>query len=446
MQSTLIKEVKAYKTLGRNLTIDLPPLGVNGLAAKVDTGAYSSAIWASSIKEHDGKLSFKLLGKKSPLYTGETITVDDYTISSVKNSFGQSESRYKVPLKIKMAGQTIKTDFTLADRQNNRYPALIGRRALRGNFLVDVSRRQSKNYSVLLLSSKYSKKTDKYVRNLRQQDADLELTYATYDDLCFLLGGKHNQITLQDGRDIADFGLIYFKVRTGYLDIAAAIADYADQRGVPFIDRTARHFTSASKLYQYVVLNRNKLIPPRTVFMLPGRLRENFKFIKTTLGLPFVLKDVNGNRGEDNYLIKNASAFAWACQTMDKQDLRYMAQAFVPNDGDYRVLVLGDKIAIVIARRRRNDATHLNNTCHGGKAALAPSNSLPTSIRKACINAAQLLDRQVAGVDVVQDRSTGLWYCLEVNDGPQLASGSFTAEKQKAVADYLKQELAGKQP
>jgi len=52
-----------------------------------------------------------------------------------------------------------------------------------------------------------------------------------------------------------------------------------------------------------------------------------------------------------------------------------------------------------------------------------------------------LLKREVAGVDVVQDKQTGLWYCLEVNDSPQLTTGAYVDEKQAAFAKFIEDTL-----
>src|SRR5262249_40434390 len=108
--------------------------------AKVDTGADSSSVWASEIVERNGKLSFVLFDNTSPFYDGKLITTSDYKVISVKNSFGQSEFRYKTHLTLKVEGRAIRAHVTLADRSGNRYPVLIGRRTLSGKFLVDVSR------------------------------------------------------------------------------------------------------------------------------------------------------------------------------------------------------------------------------------------------------------------------------------------------------------------
>jgi hypothetical protein len=125
--------------IGRTEKIAIPIAGLQGVPAKVDTGAYSSSIWATNIREKDGKLFFTLLGPQSPLYTGQELSTDTYRKIKVENSFGQTEERYGVFLAIELRGRTVKATFTLANRGMKTYPALIGRRLLHKKFVVDVS-------------------------------------------------------------------------------------------------------------------------------------------------------------------------------------------------------------------------------------------------------------------------------------------------------------------
>lgn len=115
--------------------------GIKNIPAKIDTGADSSAIWASGVDvREDGTLVFKLFGKKSPLYTGEELKTRDYKVGSVRSSHGDSQIRYRVKLPLTIAGRTIRATFTLANRSRNNFPVLIGRRGLTGKFVVDVSK------------------------------------------------------------------------------------------------------------------------------------------------------------------------------------------------------------------------------------------------------------------------------------------------------------------
>ena len=116
--------------------------GVKHIPAKIDTGADSSSIWASSINmTEDGILEFVLFDQKSPLYTGERLHSQDYQVKTVRSSHGDEQIRYRVKLPLTIGDETYETAFTLANRSHNNFPVLIGRHTLDGHFLVDVSRR-----------------------------------------------------------------------------------------------------------------------------------------------------------------------------------------------------------------------------------------------------------------------------------------------------------------
>lgn len=126
------------KIIGRADRIDLPEMGLLGVSARIDTGAKTSAMWASKIREADGGLYFTLLGPESPQYTGEEHFASHFTRVTVASSIGTEQIRYKVVLLVKLRGKKVRAGFTLADRSTQAYPVLIGRNILRGKFLVDV--------------------------------------------------------------------------------------------------------------------------------------------------------------------------------------------------------------------------------------------------------------------------------------------------------------------
>jgi len=126
--------------IGRNTRVDFIGLAT-GIPAKIDTGADSSAVWASQISiDETGVLSFVLFGETSEFYTGKTIKTRDFDVAKVRSSSGQTQIRYRTRLVVKIKSRIIKTWFNLSDRSKNRFPVLIGRQTLNNKFLVDVSR------------------------------------------------------------------------------------------------------------------------------------------------------------------------------------------------------------------------------------------------------------------------------------------------------------------
>ena len=134
------KERRKLKVIvGRAERVDFPDADVQHVPAKIDTGAYRSSVWASNVHEKNGQLSFRLLGPGSKLYSGKECVTEEYEIVEVENSFGHKEQRYSVYLRVKLGAKTFKSNFTLADRGIKTYPVLVGRKLLRGRYLVDVS-------------------------------------------------------------------------------------------------------------------------------------------------------------------------------------------------------------------------------------------------------------------------------------------------------------------
>lgn len=128
-------------TIGRAEAIQLVDYGPLTVVAKVDTGADISSLGVSDIVEIDGRLAFKLLSSGHPDYSGEVITLEPGSFSKTRiaNSFGQREIRYVIKLRVKLMGRLLRGTFSLADRSTKLYPVLIGRRLLKGKFIVDVS-------------------------------------------------------------------------------------------------------------------------------------------------------------------------------------------------------------------------------------------------------------------------------------------------------------------
>ncbi len=131
-----MQKEKIKLTIGRREIVDFPELGLSGLTAKIDTGAYSSALYCHDIKEVNGVLHFKLLG---PEHKQPEQKVTSYVQKEIKNSFGESEKRYIIKTIVKIGRKRIKSVISLTNRGKMRYPVLIGRKFLKNRFIVDVA-------------------------------------------------------------------------------------------------------------------------------------------------------------------------------------------------------------------------------------------------------------------------------------------------------------------
>ena len=137
------------RIIGRVERVDLPRFGLTGLEAKVDTGARTSSIHCADVRveaeDADGlrHISFTLLDPEHPDYHGRRFRARRAGARMVRSSNGEQQERNVIAADIVIAGRSLRTEFTLADREAMNYPVLLGRRLLRGNFLVDVALRRA---------------------------------------------------------------------------------------------------------------------------------------------------------------------------------------------------------------------------------------------------------------------------------------------------------------
>ncbi len=133
------------RTIGRIEEVNLIDIGFEGLVAKIDSGAFTSALHAQSIKRFnkDGEkfVRFRLLDKTHELYEDKFIELPLHKVKLVKSSNGFAQKRYSIRTRMKLGGRIYKVEFTLTDRKDMKSPILLGSKFLRRKFLIDVSKK-----------------------------------------------------------------------------------------------------------------------------------------------------------------------------------------------------------------------------------------------------------------------------------------------------------------
>lgn len=132
---------KAKVTIGRLEYIALPKLGVERVEAKLDTGAYRSAL-------HYQKISLRTVDDREELVVTfamgrkrTKMVFKRFSRVTVKSSTGQRTDRYLITTQVKLNSFTVNTQFTLFDRSDMKYQVLLGRKFMSGRFVVDVARK-----------------------------------------------------------------------------------------------------------------------------------------------------------------------------------------------------------------------------------------------------------------------------------------------------------------
>jgi len=131
-------------TLGWREWVSLPDLNIPDIKAKVDTGARTSALHAFYVEpfERDGVEWVRF--KMHPLQRNDEDVVEcEAPIKDqrmVRDSGGHGEMRYVIETTIMIGANPLQAELTLTDRESMKFRMLLGRTALRGNYLVDSGR------------------------------------------------------------------------------------------------------------------------------------------------------------------------------------------------------------------------------------------------------------------------------------------------------------------
>ncbi len=276
------------------------------------------------------------------------------------------------------------------------------------------------------------------VAGLSEFNADKAEFYATnLEDLFFYYDGSQLSITdTINSCDLKDydamFAIGWFKTRFTE-DPALSVAIYMDHYGKKILNSEVLHTRSRSKLSQLVYAALNGVKIAKFMAIADTELLDKY-YSKNSFDYPLIVKSATASKGRDNYLVKDYSELEEAKLSMPKKI--NLVQEFIPNDGDYRVLVMGDEVKMII-HRQSQDGSHLNNTSKGGLAEIVAIDSVSPEMINQCLVMSRLAGREITGVDMIQHKDTGEYYMLEINNMPQLSTGSFVKEKAKELSDFL---------
>lgn len=128
---------KRLPVVGWRELVSLPELALSGIPAKIDTGARTSSLHAHVLDEieRDGEKFVRFCVDWGGVrHECEAIHVD---IRGITSSNGETQRRYVIKTPMQIGDTVFRTEISLADRSDMKFPMLVGRTALRRQFVVD---------------------------------------------------------------------------------------------------------------------------------------------------------------------------------------------------------------------------------------------------------------------------------------------------------------------
>ena len=124
--------------IGGKEKIILNKISKNKIYARIDTGAKTSSVHCEKFwveNKRGKKVLFAAILTKTNI-----CTFTEFKTKKIKSSNGISEKRLIVNLSFTIGEHSFESEFTLSDRNKMKNPVLLGRKFIRGHFLVDVTR------------------------------------------------------------------------------------------------------------------------------------------------------------------------------------------------------------------------------------------------------------------------------------------------------------------
>lgn len=289
---------------------------------------------------------------------------------------------------------------------------------------------------ILILTAKHNPKIktlQKIIESLNH--AEIETETANFQDDIEILMEKGSINFLINSKPLSDYKdhLIFIRTIKHYGFISYILSQLAIKEGIQVIDEQHQYMAHFGKLHQMFYLAKEDMLIPKTYFA-PTYSEKHIENAINYLQLPIVIKEFEVDRGEGVYLAKTEEELRLLLKDLEETEVLF--QEFIPNDYDYRLLVLGGKTVVVEKRIRTDKNEFRNNISVGGIEEFVSLDSIPKEMAALAQEAARHNHLQIAGVDFIIDKDNN-FYILEVNRAPQFTPDKSVSNEIPELTNYL---------
>lgn len=236
-----------------------------------------------------------------------------------------------------------------------------------------------------------------------------------------------------------------YVIDTGYF--ALAVIRQLERLGVRIFNSSASIEMVADKLHTHQVLVESNLPTPTTML---AKFPVNIDLIENFIGFPVVVKTLLGVNGSGVFLLESRDAFVDLMGLIGETNpnIQLIFQKFIAmsKGRDLRLFVVDGEVVAAMERRAREGDFKANYSQGGSVVEFVPDDKA----RELAIKTAEILDLQVAGIDLLFDDNgyticeantfpgfKGLESCCNVNIPGQIFG---------AMQRWLDEEKSGKRP
>jgi hypothetical protein len=244
-----------------------------------------------------------------------------------------------------------------------------------------------------------------------------------------------------EDKPLSEFKLFYLRSVGSDIEWANLLMLYAKAKNIPVVDEYLVKWGPERRLKSIagVILGQEGIAYPKTSLVTEvDRLKREL----TNYQYPLILKVSRGGRhGVGTFLVNNQSEVERVVRGRISKT-GFLIQEYIPNDGDYRLVLVGYKALGAFKRQEKEKGLTLNRSA-------GPSQTvkkLPEMVKVEAEKATGALRVEIASVDMVINQKTNRPVIIEVNEAPEfdVFEKRTGIDVANAVVDYLKQKAAQK--
>jgi len=214
-------------------------------------------------------------------------------------------------------------------------------------------------------------------------------------------------------KPMSEFNLFYFRSVGDKNEHLPLLLEYAKKHKIPIVDEYLNRLGGAfrkRKSCEAVVLLGAGVSYPKSTFVAD---RESLKKVIENENKPLIMKATAGRHGKGTFLIEDNFLLGKVLQ--GRTSLNFLVQDYIPNDGDFRLFLIGYKIIAGFKRQVKEKKLILNRSV--GKSEVL--DKIPEKVRVEAEKAAKILGVEIAGIDLVIDKRNNEPVVIEVNQAPE---------------------------
>lgn len=412
-------------------------LGVPAIKARVDSGAKTSSIQATSLKVITKNNQEWVKFEVTPLQENRSITIPCEARlvdrRMVKSSSGISEERLVVKTPVTLGDDTFDIELTLANRDTMEFRMLLGREALTDRYIVNPAvNNQIQEFTEDEISARYKpyfkEKTGlkigllasnpKLYSNMRLMEAaearGHEIVFLNVEQAYMKLDAHSPEIRYRGGNILKDFDAVIPRIKPAVTFYGCAVIRQFNNLGV-YCQNSAESITqSRDKLFASQLFSKNDIHIPITGFAKSPM--DTKDLIKMVNGAPLIIKLLESTQGKGVVLAETNKAAESVINAFKSVNTNILVQEFIKeaNGQDIRCFVVNGKV-VASMQRQAEKGEFRANIHQGGKASMI---KITQEEKKLALKASKALNLAVAGVDIIRSNKGPL--LLEVNSSPGL--------------------------